>query len=35
MVMGHVFCLSTVFVLSKAVRDTQKASLTGEIETPM
>ena len=35
MVMGYVFCLSTVFVLSKAVRDTQKASLTGEAETPM
>jgi hypothetical protein len=35
MVMGYVFCLSTVFVLSKAVRDTQKASLSGEVETPM
>jgi hypothetical protein len=35
MVMGYVFCLSTVFVLSKAVRDQQKASLTGEAETPM
>lgn len=35
MVMGYVFCLSTVFVLSKAVRDTQKASLAGEPETPM
>ncbi|MGM9428633.1 YiaA/YiaB family inner membrane protein [Hydrogenophaga sp. MI9] len=35
MVMGYVFCLSTVFVLSKAVRDTQKASLSGEPETPM
>lgn len=35
MVMGYVFCLSTVFVLSKAVRDTQKARLSGEAETPM
>jgi hypothetical protein len=35
MVMGYVFCLSTVFVLSKAVRDTQKAAFTGEVETPM
>lgn len=35
MVMGYVFCLSTVFVLSKAVRDTQKARLAGESETPM
>ncbi|MDP2064445.1 MAG: YiaA/YiaB family inner membrane protein [Hydrogenophaga sp.] len=35
MVMGYVFCLSTVFVLSKAVRDTQKARLSGETETPM
>jgi hypothetical protein len=35
MVMGYVFCLSTVFVLAKAVRDAQKASLTGEAETPM
>jgi hypothetical protein len=35
MVMGYVFCLSTVFVLSKAVRDGQKATLSGEAETPM
>ncbi len=35
MVMGYVFCLSTVFVLSKAVRDTQKAHISGEAETPM
>ncbi|HEY9094162.1 MAG TPA: YiaA/YiaB family inner membrane protein [Hydrogenophaga sp.] len=35
MVMGYVFCLSTVFVLSKAVRDAQKAAITGEVETPM
>ena len=35
MVMGYVFCLSTVFVLAKAVRDQQKASLTREAETPM
>ena len=35
MVMGYVFCLSTVFVLAKAVRDAHKASLTGEPETPM
>lgn len=35
MVMGYVFCLSTVFVLSKAVRDTHKAQQSGEVETPM
>ena len=35
MVMGYVFCLSTVFVLSKAVRDQQKARLGGEPEAPM
>jgi hypothetical protein len=35
MVMGYVFCLSTVFVLSKAVRDSAKAELSGEVETPM
>ena len=35
MVMGYVFCLSTVFVLSKAVRDSAKAALSGEVETPM
>lgn len=35
MVMGYVFCLSTVFVLAKAVRDAHKASLSGELETPM
>jgi hypothetical protein len=35
MVMGYVFCLSTVFVLSKAVRDGQNAALTGEADTPM
>lgn len=35
MVMGYVFCLSTVFVLSKAVRDGQKAALGGEAETPL
>jgi hypothetical protein len=35
MVMGYVFCLSTVFVLSKAVRDTQKVAIAGEAETPM
>ncbi|MBW0171610.1 MAG: YiaA/YiaB family inner membrane protein [Hydrogenophaga sp.] len=35
MVMGYVFCLSTVFVLSKAVRDAQKAAHAGEGETPM
>ena len=35
MVMGYVFCLSTVFVLAKAVRDQQKARLSGEVETPM
>lgn len=35
MVMGYVFCLSTVFVLAKAVRDGQKAALSGGAETPM
>lgn len=35
MVMGYVFCLSTVFVLSKAVRDGQKAALDNGAETPM
>lgn len=35
MVMGYVFCLSTVFVLSKAVRDQQKARMNGETETPL
>lgn len=35
MVMGYLFCLSTVFVLSKAVRDQQKARQGGEPEAPM
>ncbi|MDZ4280001.1 MAG: YiaA/YiaB family inner membrane protein [Hydrogenophaga sp.] len=35
MVMGYVFCLSTVFVLSKAVRDSHQATLAGVPETPM
>ena len=35
MVMGYVFCLSTVFVLAKAVRDQQQALQRGEAETPM
>jgi hypothetical protein len=35
MVMGYVFCLCTVFVLSKAVRDAQHASADGEVETPL
>lgn len=35
MVMGYVFCLSTVFVLSKAVRDQQKARMNGETATPL
>lgn len=35
MVMGYVFCLSTVFVLAKAVRDQQQAQQRGEAETPM
>ena len=35
MVMGYVFCLSTVFVLAKAVRDAQQAAQAGESETPM
>ncbi len=35
MVMGYVFCLTTVFVLSKAVRDAQKSQQGGEPESPM
>lgn len=38
MVMGYVFCLSTVFVLSKSIRDTQAAQLDGDpaqVESPM
>lgn len=35
MLMGYVFCLSTVFVLSKAVRDAQQATTAGAGETPM
>ena len=33
MVMGYVFCLSSVFVLSKAVRDAQKNE--GAVDSPM
>lgn len=35
MVMGYGFCLSSVFVLSKAVRDAHQAALCGERETPL
>jgi hypothetical protein len=35
MVMGYVFCLSTVFVLSKSVRDAHLASQAGAPEAPM
>ncbi|MGA0570383.1 YiaA/YiaB family inner membrane protein [Variovorax sp. VNK109] len=35
MVMGYVFCLSTVFVLSKAVRDQQAAELDRSSSVPM
>ena len=35
MVMGYVFCLSTVFVLSKSVRDQQNAGRTGGGSVPM
>lgn len=35
MVMGYIFCLVTVFVLSKSVRDAHKAEMTGGVETPM
>ena len=35
MVMGYVFCLSTVFVLSKSVRDAHLATQAGGAETPM
>ncbi len=35
MVMGYVFCLTTVFVLAKSVRDSQQAAQAGVPETPM
>jgi hypothetical protein len=35
MVMGYLFCLSNVFVLSKMIRDQQKARLEGRPDTPM
>jgi hypothetical protein len=35
MVMGYLFCLSNVFVLSKMIRDNQKARLEGRPDTPM
>jgi hypothetical protein len=35
MVMGYLFCLSNVFVLSKMIRDTQKAQMNGRADTPM
>jgi hypothetical protein len=35
MVMGYLFCLSNVFVLSKMIRDNQKALLKGKPDTPM
>lgn len=35
MVMGYVFCLSTVFVLSKSVRDAHMTTQAGGVETPM
>ena len=35
MVMGYLFCLSNVFVLSKMIRDQQKAQMEGRTDTPM
>ena len=35
MIMGYLFCLSNVFVLSKMVRDNQKARQGGRADTPM
>lgn len=35
MIMGYLFCLSNVFVLSKLVRDNQKARQGGRADTPM
>jgi hypothetical protein len=35
MIMGYLFCLSNVFVLSKMVRDNQKARLDGRADTPL
>ena len=35
MVMGYLFCLSNVFVLSKMIRDNQKAKMEGRVDTPM
>jgi len=35
MIMGYLFCLSNVFVLSKMVRDNQKARQSGRADTPM
>jgi hypothetical protein len=35
MVMGYVFCLSSVFVLSKSVRDAHLVTQAGSAETPM
>jgi hypothetical protein len=35
MIMGYLFCLSNVFVLSKMVRDNQAARLGGRADTPM
>ena len=35
MIMGYLFCLYNVFVLSKMVRDNQNARLEGRPDTPM
>jgi hypothetical protein len=35
MIMGYLFCLSNVFVLSKMIRDRQKAQTEGRADTPM
>ena len=35
MIMGYLFCLSNVFVLSKMIRDRQKAQMEGHADTPL
>lgn len=35
MIMGYLFCLSNVFVLSKMIRDQQKAQMEGRADTPL
>ena len=35
MIMGYLFCLSNVFVLSKMIRDNQEAQREGRPDTPL